>query len=165
MAKRASVCCSKGLCRNTLLFLYMTFITSLTDCLFASRTLFKIFTIFTFSNLMRRVCADLNCLTTLTADHQHWTSIVQVQVLIILVFEFFIKFTTKITDILGIGYIFWWRHLNKLVLGLLKLFFFMLYRNFLSLFIRMNWSLFWVTIILATCFMEFLFYWLYYLRS
>jgi hypothetical protein len=99
-------------------------------------TFFIVFTVFALGHLVGGKGTYLDCLTTLLTDYYHGTGIVEVQISIILVFKFFIKTLTKVTDVLWVDYIFRMGDLDKLILQLLKLLSFICYWNLLYFIFR-----------------------------
>lgn len=146
----------------------MSFIYALVHCLFASGAFFKIFAVLAFTDQMSCIGAYLHSLFALLADHEHRTCIIQMQISIILVLEFFVESLTEITNIFRVSYILRRGNLNKLVLCLFELFPFMFYWYFLcliSFLVNLNWSLILISIILSSPLMKFFLNAFYDLRS
>jgi len=166
MTQRTSICYCWRFGWDTLFFLDMDFVRTLMYRFFATRTFFKVFTIFALTNEMCCISKYLDCLTTLLAYHKHRASIIQMQVPVILILKLFVKPFAKITNKFWIRYIFRSRNIDKFVIGLLKIFSFVFNWYFMRLIwfsTYINGSIIIISIIMCSSLMEFFLNYFYYL--
>lgn len=167
MAQRTSV----GRCWwfgwDTFLLLHMSLKCTLRNSLLASGTLFIVLAILTLPNLVGCINRNFNRLFALFANHQHGTGVVQVQIFVIFILEFFIESLAKLTYIFWVSHCFWWGNFDKLVLCWLELLSPIFYWYFLSLsfFVSRERSFIMIAVILPSALMEFFLYGFDYLRS
>ena len=122
VAQWATVCHCHRFGWNALFPFHMGLVLLLMHRFLASWTPLVIFAVFALSNLMTRVCTNLDCLLAFLAYHEHGTGIEQVHVSVVLILEFFIKTTTEFAHIFLVIDFFLGRNFDELILSFFELF-------------------------------------------
>jgi hypothetical protein len=140
---------------------------TLRNSLLAPGTLFVVLAILTLPNLVGCINRHFDGLFAFFTNHQHRTSVVQVQIFVILILELFIESLAKLTYVFWVSHCFWWGNFDKLVLCGLELFSLIFYWYFLrlSFFVSRKRSFIMIAVILPSTLVEFFLYRFNYLRS